>query len=277
MTGLVIGITGANGFLGRPLSRRLTAAGHTVIPIPRQLGALPMVDAVIHLAGESIAGFWTARRKRRIFESRVEGTRRLVERMVELDRRPRVFISASAAGFYGHRPGEVLTEESSNGRGFRARVCAAWEAEARAAEALGIRTVIPRFGTILDPSGGYLGKLMPLYRRGLCFVIGRASDRFPWISLEDAIRFIERSLADPSIRGPVNVVAPGTATQGEFARAIAAWLGRHVLGRLPRTALRLALGELATAFTDSQDVRPAEAIRRGFEFLHPTLEQALEA
>ena len=277
MTGLVIGITGARGFLGRALARRLDAAGHTVIPIPRNFGALPMVDALIHLAGESIAGRWTTAKKRRILESRVDGTRRLVERMVDLDWKPAVFISASAAGFYGHRPGEILTEESPKGQGFRARVCAAWESEARAAEGLGVRTVIPRFGTILASSGGYLGKLMPLYRRGLCFVIGRATDRFPWVSLEDAIRFIERALIDPAIRGPVNVVAPRPATQGEFARAVATWLGRHVLGRVPRTALHLALGELATAITDSQDVRPAEALRRGFEFLHPTLKQALEA
>ena len=272
MNGLVIGITGSRGFLGRPLSERLARAGHTVVPLPRIPGALPALDAVIHLGGESVAGLWTARRKRSILESRVEGTRRLVSRMRDLPHRPRVFLSASAVGVYGHRPGERLTEASGPGQGFRPRVCRAWETEARAAEDLGIRTVLLRFASILDPAGGYLGAMMPFLRRGMSFVLGRPTDRFPWISLDDTVRAIELCLREPDLRGAVNLAAPRTPTQAEFARTLSAWRGRHVVGRLPRTLLRLSLGELATAITDSQDVRPEKLRRHSFEFRHPDLE-----
>lgn len=269
--GLVVGLTGASGFLGRPLAARLAAAGHTVVPIPRDLGALPGVDALVHLAGESVAGLWTARKRRAILESRVEGTRRLVERMRDLERAPAVFVSASATGIYGHRPGEALDDDAAPGRGFRSDVCRAWEAEARAAEKFGVRTVLLRFGSVLDPEGGYFGRMIPFLRRGLCFVLGRTSDRFPWISREDAVRLVEFALATPGLGGPVNAVAPRAATQEEFARAAAALFRRHVLGRVPRRVLRALLGEFARAFIDSQDVRPAKALRHGFVFRHPNL------
>lgn len=269
---LVIGLTGASGFLGRPLAARLAAAGHTVVPIPREMGALPGVDALVHLAGESVAGIWTAGKRRAILESRVEGTRRLVDRMRDLGRKPRVFVCASATGIYGHRPGEVLDETAAPGSGFRSDVCRAWEAEAQAAENFGVRTVLLRFGSILDPAGGYLGGMTPFLRRGLCFVLGRTSDRFPWISREDALRLVEFALATPGLAGPVNAVAPRTPTQEEFARAAAALFRRHVLGRVPRRVLRVLLGEFARAFIDSQDVRPAKALCHGFVFRHPDLE-----
>ena len=271
MNRLVVGITGAGGFLGRPLAHRLARAGHTVVPLPRALGALPALDALVHLAGESVAGLWTARKRRLILESRVEGTRRLVSRMRDLGRRPRVFLSASAAGFYGHRPGERLTEDSGPGWGFRPQVCLAWEAEARAAETLGIRTVLLRFATVLDPSGGFLGAMAPFLRRRMCFVLGRAGDPFPWISLEDAIGAIEFCIRTTAIRGPVNLAAPCVPTQADFARTLSAWLGRPVVGRLPRTLLRIALGEFATAMTDSQEVVPEKLLRHAFEFRHPEL------
>lgn len=269
----VIGITGAGGFLGRALSRRLAGAGHTVVPVPRAPGLLPRFDALVHLAGENVAGLWTRGKRRRILESRTGGTRRLVSRMREAP--PGVFLCASAAGYYGHRPGEVLDENAPPGRGFRPGVCVAWEREARAAEALGVRTVLLRFGTVLDPSGGYLGRMLPFLRRGLCFVLGRPRDRFSWVSLEDAVRFVAFALERPSLRGPVNVTAPRALTQGEFARTVARWLGRRVLGRLPRSALRLALGELASAFVDWQDVRPVRARAEGFRFSRTLLSEAL--
>jgi hypothetical protein len=280
--GLVVGITGATGFLGRPLAARLRAAGHTVVPLPREMGALPGLDALVHLAGESIAGLWTARKRRAILESRVEGTRRLVRRLRDLPRPPAVFVSASATGIYGHRPGEILEDEAAPGHGFRSEVCRAWEAEARAAEALGVRTVLLRFGSVLDPEGGYLAGLAPFLRRGLCFVLGRTSDRFPWISREDAVRLAEFAIATPALSGTVNAVSPHPATQQEFARAAAALFRRRVLGRVPRRLLRILLGEFARAFIDHQDVRPAKALRHGFVFRHPRLESwtptlALEA
>ncbi len=268
---LVVALSGAGGFLGRALVPRLEAARHTAIALPRALGALPAVDAVVHLAGESIGGFWTARKRREIRASRVEGTRRLVERMRDLARPPRVFVCASAAGYYGHRPGEVLDEEAAPGRGFRSEVCLAWEDEARRAEALGVRTVFLRLGTVLDPEGGYLAAILPFLRLGLCFILGRWSDRFSWISREDALRLVEFCLQDDSVSGPVNATAPRSATQKELALALADLAGRHVLGRLPRRVLRLALGELARAFIDSQDVRPRKAMEGGFQFRHPDI------
>src|SRR5581483_11962595 len=134
--------------------------------------------------------------RRAIYNSRVLGTRRLVNRLPDAVSLPKVFLCASAAGYYGHRPGEPLDETSPPGRGFRAETCVAWEAEACKAEALGIRTVLLRFGNVLDPSGGYLGRMLPLLRRGFCFVLGDPADRFAWISLEDALRMIEFAMAN---------------------------------------------------------------------------------
>lgn len=269
---LVIAVTGSHGFVGSALVVRLRAAGHTVIPLPREIGQLPGCDALIHLGGASPAGFWTARRRRSIHASRVLGTRRLVGRLRDAVSLPKVFLCASAVGYYGHRPGEPLDESSAPGRGFRAETCAAWEAEARKAEELGVRTVRLRFGNVLDPSGGYLGRMLPLLRRGLCFVLGDPGDRFAWISLEDALRMIEFAMRTESIRGPLNVVAPVAATQGAFARAAADLAGRRVLGRLRGGLLRATLGPLASAIVDVQDVAPARALQEGFGHVHPTLQ-----
>jgi uncharacterized protein len=237
---LVIAIAGADGFLGTALEARLRAAGHTVLTVPPELGVLPGCDVLIHLGG-----------------------RELVSRLPDAVCLPKVYIVASSTDYYGHRPGEPLDESSPPGRGPRARV----EADALRAEALGIRTVILRFGEILDPSGGYLGRLLPLMRRGLCFVMGNPEDRFAWISLEDALRLIEFAMRK-EIRGALNAVAPVAATQGAFARAAAALAKRRLLGRLRSRFLRTRLGILA----DIQDVAPARALQEGFGFVHPTLQ-----
>jgi uncharacterized protein (TIGR01777 family) len=269
-------MTGSSGFLGRALTRRLWEAGHTVVPVSREPGLLPEVEAVVHLAGESIGGRWTARRRRAILESRVEGTRRLVERMRAMDCRPRVFLCASGAGFYGDRPGETLDEESGPGQGFRSEVCLAWEAEARRAESLGIRTAMLRFGAILDPSGGYLGKLLPWYRRGFSFIFGCSADPLAWVGLEDAVRFVDFALSH-AVEGPINVVAPERATQEEFAQLLAASTGHRLIGELPRWVLRGVLGELARALTDRQNLLPAKALRQSFHFRQDLLAACLSS
>lgn len=268
---LVIAMTGSHGFLGTALSARLRAEGHTVLPVSREPGILPGSDVLIHLAGESPAGLWTTRKKQAIRDSRVEGTRRVVGRLGSAVSRPKVLLCASAVGYYGHRPGEPLEETSAPGAGFRASTCVAWETEARTAEALGIRTVRLRFGSILDPSGGYLGRTLPLLRRGLCFVLGDPADRFAWVSLTDAVRMIQFAIENESVQGAINVTAPVAATQGAFARAAAALAGRRVVGRLRSGLLRAALGEFASAFVDIQDVAPARALQEGFSHVHPTL------
>ena len=269
---LVIAVTGSHGFVGSALVARLRGAGHTVIPLPREIGLLPGCDVLIHLGGSSPAGLWTARKRRAIHAGRVLGTRRLVGRLRDAVTLPKVFLCASAVGYYGHRPGEPLEETSAPGRGFRAETCVAWEAEARNAEALGIRTVLLRFGNVLDPAGGYLGRMLPLLRHGFCFVLGDPGDRFAWISLEDALRMIEFAMRNDGVRGPLNVVAPVAATQGAFARAAADLAGRRVIGRLRSGLLRAALGPLASAMVDVQDVAPARALQEGFGHVHPTLQ-----
>jgi uncharacterized protein (TIGR01777 family) len=268
---LVIAITGSHGFVGRALTSRLRAAGHTVLPLPRELGRLPGCDAIIHLAGESVAGVWTPSKRREIVQSRVLGTRRLVARLREGVSRPRVFLSASAVGYYGHRPGEALDEQSAPGRGFRSETCVAWEAEARKAGALGIRTVRLRFGNILDPSGGFVGRMLPFLRHGLCFVLGHPADRFSWVSLEDALRMIEFAIRSESVSGALNVTAPIAATQGAFARAMASLAGRRVVGRLRAGLLRACLGDFASSLVDRQEVAPTKALQEGFSHVHPSL------
>ena len=237
---LVIAIAGTDGFLGAALEARFRGAGHTVIPLPREIGLLPGCDVLIQL-----------------------GDGDLVSKLPDAVALPKVFIYGSSTDYYGHRPDEPLDEASPPGRGPRA----AAEADALRAEALGVRTVILRFGEILDPSGGYLGRMLPLMRRGLCFIMGNPEDRFAWISLEDALRLIEFVIRK-EIRGAVNAVAPVAATQGAFARAAAAIARRRLLGRLRSRFLRTRLGILA----DIRDVAPARALQEGFGFVHPTLQ-----
>lgn len=237
---LVIAVAGHQGFLGAALLARLRAANHTVIPLPREIGLLPGCDVLIQLDDQD-----------------------LVSRLPDAVCLPKVFIYGSSTDYYGHRPGEPLDESSPPGRGPRA----AAEAAALRAATLGIRTVILRFGEVLDPSGGYLGRMLPLMRRGLCFVMGDPGDRFSWISLEDALRLIEFAMLK-EIRGVVNAVAPVAATQGAFARAAASLARRRVLGQLRSRRIRASLGILA----DIQDVAPARALQEGFGFVHPTLQ-----
>lgn len=249
---LVIAVAGSQGFVGSGLVARLRSQGHTVIPVPRELGLLPGCDALIQLDG---IGDRSA-------------TRLLVSRLATAVSLPQVFLHASSTDVYGHRPGEPLDESSPAGSGRRAEACAAAEAEAMQAEARGVRTVLLRFGELLDPSGGPLARVLPLMRRGLCFVMGDPSDRFPWIGLADALRLIEFAMLREAVRGPLNVVAPVAATQGAFARAAAGLAKRRVLGRLRSRLLRASLGFRA----DVQDVAPARALQEGFGYVHPTLQ-----
>ena len=188
-------LTGAGGFLGRALDARLGAAGYRIARLKlREAQTAPVSDAVIHLAGEPIAQRWTAAAKRRIHDSRTEGTRRLVAELSKLVRPPRVLVSASAIGIYGSRGDEILTEASAPGGDFLAGVCADWERAAREAAALGTRVVSLRFGIVLDPRGGALARMLPAFRLGAGGRLGPGRQWMSWIHMEDALGLIETAL-----------------------------------------------------------------------------------
>jgi uncharacterized protein (TIGR01777 family) len=294
-------ITGSRGLIGSALVPFLTAGGHEVIRLlsrpatpayddgtlwhvwpeeePAPSAQLAQADAVIHLAGENIAtGRWNARKKQQIRESRVRSTRRLAEVLAVLpsSQRPPTLLCASAVGFYGHRGDEELSEDSSPGRGFFPEVCQEWEAAAEPARQAGIRTVHLRFGAVLSPRGGALAKQLPAFRWGLGAVLGNGQQWFSWISIEDAIAAIYHCLMEPSIQGPVNVVAPEPVPQRTFAKMLGRVLRRPAVFWLPAPVLRRLFGELADhALLASTRVRPGKLLATGFTFEYPDLESAL--
>jgi uncharacterized protein (TIGR01777 family) len=241
--------------------------------------ALEGHDAAVHLAGESIAGGrWTDERKRRIRDSRVRGTKLLAETLARLSRPPRVFVSASAIGYYGDRGDEVLTEESAAGVGFLPEVCREWEEAAEAARAAGIRTVFLRFGLILSAEGGALAKMLPPFRLGVGGNVGGGRQFYSWVSLADVIDVIHFALADERLGGAVNVVAPQPVTNAEFTKTLGRVLSRPTFFPAPAFGLRLAFGEMADALLlASARVEPARLRAAGYAFKHPQLEGALRS
>jgi hypothetical protein len=291
-------VSGASGLVGSALVPALRAAGHRVDglsrrppragttdiqwdPAQRRLDprALERVDAVVHLAGESIAALrWTTSVKERIRRSRVDGTRLLAGTLAGLERPPRVLISASAVGYYGNRGETPLTEKSAPGSGFLADVCREWEAAADPARAAGIRVVHPRFGLVLAGQGGALPRIARPFRLGAGGVVGSGRQYWSWIGIDDLVGVIELCLALDALAGPVNAVAPAPATNREFTRALAQVLRRPALVPLPALAVRLVLGEMGRALLlDSARVVPRRLERAGFRFRHPGLEDALRA
>lgn len=278
-------ISGGSGFIGRALVALLAEQGYQCIVLSRdpdrtQAGlppharALsyevpwPPVQAVINLAGESIVGLWTPAKRERIFRSRLKTTNRLVQWITQVSPRPAVFLSMSAVGIYGHRPGEKLTETDplDPEQKFRYQVCRAWEEAAEQARALGVRVVLLRVGNVLHPAGGFLGNLLPLYRRLPVVGVGRPESWFSWISRRDAVRLIRFALDEEGLSGPLNLTAPFPVQQGAFTRLVAARLGKPVRGRLPGRLLRFMVGDFADAFLDSQAIYPAGALAQGFVF-----------
>jgi uncharacterized protein len=231
--------------------------------------ALPATDAIIHLAGESVAGIWTPWKRRRVLESRVSTTRLLAAHPSS------VFLSASAVGYYGDRPGEVLTESSAPdpANRFRAQVCRAWEQATSGAPG---RVVQLRLGHVLALGGGYIGTLLPLFRIGAGCIFGNAAARVSWITIFDTVRLIGFALENERFSGPLNITTPNSMTQSELARGIATHCNRRVLARIPAWLLRGCLGEAAQALTEDQDIRPANAIDAGFRFEFPEWRGARE-
>ena len=288
-------ITGGTGFLGRPLVAHLARLGYECTVLTRDparaiacglppgvkianAGTLPAADAVIHLAGEGVAGLWTPRKRRAILSSRVEGTRRLIASLRSASVHPHTLLAASAVGFYGDRPGELLDECSpvDPRAGFRSEVCRQWEAAANEAEALGIRVINLRLGNVMHAGGGYLGGLLPIFRMlgGLAF--GRSEAAIPWISREDCLRLIVFAMANERWYGPLNLIAPAPVTHREFAAGLADRMHRPFLGAVPSALVRLALGDFSSALLDDQHIVPAKALAAGFAYRHPAWHDWLE-
>ena len=287
-------VTGATGLVGSALVPFLAAGGHEVVRLGRSVpapgdirwdpaagvldgNAMEGLDGVVHLAGENIAsGRWTAEKKRRIQESRVNGTRLLAETLAALERPPRVLVSASAIGFYGDRGGEELAEGSPAGVGFLPEVCREWEAATGAAERKGVRVAHARLGIVLSKDGGALAKMLTPFRLGAGGNIGNGRQYMSWITLDDTVAAMGHLLATESAAGPVNVVAPAPVTNGEFTRTFGRVLRRPTLFPMPGFAARLAFGEMAEALLlASTRVKPAGLLGSGFAFRHNSLEEGL--
>jgi hypothetical protein len=245
---------------------------------PPPSDALHGIEVVFNLAGENVGEHrWTRKRKAAIRESRVSGTRYLVAGIEALRDRPRVLVSASAVGYYGDRGDETLDETAAPGSGFLADLCLAWEAEARKAEALGLRVVTPRFGVVLGPGGGALSKMLTPFKMGVGGRLGSGRQWMPWVHLDDAVGFLLLAATSAGVSGPLNAVAPAPATNREFTKALGTALGRWTIFPMPGFMLRVAVGEFASVLLSSQRVVPRAAEKAGYAFLHPALDGALQA
>lgn len=288
-------LAGASGLIGTALGPALRAAGHDVARLVRGAPAaadeifwdpgarildatrLEDVDAIVNLSGENVASRrWTAAQRERILRSRVDATFTLVTAVTKLTRKPAVFLSASATGFYGDCGDEELTEASGIGHGFFPETCLAWETHAEGAARAGVRTALLRFGVVLAPGDGALAKMLPVFRLGLGGRVGDGRQWLSWIALDDGVAAICFALADPRCAGPINIVAPAPVTNAEFAATLGRVLRRPAVLPVPAWALRLVFGRLADeTLLASTRVVPAKLLEAGFGFRHATLEAAL--
>jgi uncharacterized protein len=293
-----IAITGASGLIGSQLAAFLRTGGHRVDPMVRNpetaqgtdivwnpqsgnvdLQALEGVDAVVHLAGENIAGGrWTEERKRRVLESRVNGTKTIAEAVSSLKNKPKVLIVASAIGFYGARGDEVLSEESAPGEGYLTEVCRAWEEAARSAEEAGIRVVKLRIGIVLSAGGGALATMLPAFKLGVGGVVGSGRQYMSWIALDDVVGLVHHVLMSDDLHGVLNATAPNPVTNRAFTKTLGRVIRRPTVLPVPSFAIKAMFGEMGdTLLLQGSRVLPERAERAGFEFLHPELEGALRA
>ncbi len=299
-------VSGSGGLVGTALRPALETAGHQVVLLLRRgrgpggppasgaggpagssaswdlpsgsidAAALEGLDAVVHLAGETIAQRWTEARKRRIRDSRVAGTGLLAGALARLSRRPAVMVCASAIGYYGDRGEEILTERSASGTGFLPEVCRAWEAAALPAAEAGIRVVHLRFGVVLSAGGGALARMLPPFRLGAGGVLGDGSQFMSWIALDDAVAAILHGLGRTDLAGAANAVSPRPVSNREFTKTLGRVLSRPTLFPMPAFVARALFGEMADALLlSSARVEPARLLETGFRFAHSDLEAAL--
>jgi uncharacterized protein (TIGR01777 family) len=287
-------VSGSSGLVGTALVPALKVSGYEVTRLVHgvssgtgQIGwdtARPIApesvsgfDAVVHLAGESIVGRWTEAKKRRILESRVQGTRNLVQALVEAPQRPRVLLSGSATGYYGDRGDEILREDSSSGQAFTSELCRQWEGATEGATAADIRTVQIRLGVALSAAGGALKKMLLPFRMGVGGNMGNGRQWFSWVDVQDVVGAIQHVLKTESLRGPVNLVSPNPVTNAEFTKTLASVLSRPAVFPMPAFAARLAFGQMADELLlASQRIEPAKLIASGYVFQKPDLRKALQ-
>lgn len=288
-------VTGATGFVGSRLLQKLDAPAVLTRDVQRARAALPHarpfawdarsaaaeafenVDAVFHLAGEPVAqGRWTAAKKRRIYDSRVGGTRALVQTLAQLPRKPAVLVCASAVGFYGDRGDEVLDERSAPGDDFLAHVCIEWERAAAEAEAIGIRTVSLRIGIVLGRSGGAMSRMLPLFKLGFGGRLGHGRQWMPWVHLDDVVGLLIHAANCATLHGPMNGVGPTAVDNREFTRLLGSVVRRPTLFPVPALALRVLVGEFAEILLASNRIVPRVAKESGYQFAFADVRTAFE-
>lgn len=294
-------LAGATGFVGRALVKRLLEGGHELVVLSRRVDAfkdtlspklkiepwdgrtagawasrLDGTDAVVNLSGEGIADKrWTKGRKLALRSSRLDTTRALVSAITSVSKKPSVLVNASAVGFYGPVEKGDVTETAPKGSGFLADLCAQWEWEAKKAEASGLRVVMLRFGVILEKEGGALLKFLLPFRLFAGGPLGSGRQYFPWIHRGDAVGAVIHAIEKPSLSGPVNVTAPGSATMGEFCEALGAVMHRPSWAPVPELILRPLLGEVAGMLVTGQRAVPKKLQESGYRFRYPDVRTAL--
>jgi uncharacterized protein len=297
-------VSGASGLIGSALAPELGRGGHAVVRLVRREpgahevqwdplkppplatsatggapedGALEGFDAVVHLAGENIAGRWTTAKKARIRDSRVQGTSMLAAALAQAAPPPKVMVCASGVGIYGDRGDEILREESAPGSDFLAEVVKQWEAAAEPATKAGIRVVMLRFGVVLSARGGALAQMLPPFRMGVGGRIGSGRQWMSWIALEDVVGVIQHALETGSLQAPVNAVAPHPVMNAAFTRTLGEVLRRPAVFPMPAFMVRLIFGEMGEALLlSSQRVDCGKLLASGYRFRYPELKQALE-
>jgi len=289
-----VAIAGASGLVGSALTPVLKKLGAQITRLVRSQpkageiewhpnqdevssGSLEGFDVIINLAGENIAVRWTDDQKRKIRDSRVNGTHLLSEAIAKLTKKPRVFVCASATGIYGDRDDETLDEQSESGGGFLAGVCREWEKACEPASKAGVRVVNLRFGPILAREGGMLAKLLTPFKMGMGGKVGTGRQYISWVAIEDAIQAVKLAIEDASINGPLNVVSPNPVTNEEFTRTLGHVLNRPTALAMPAFAARIAFGEMADEMLlASQKVLPRKLLNAGFHFGYAELETTLK-
>jgi hypothetical protein len=288
-------ISGASGLIGGALRPALVADGHSTAALVRRPAAgdqvqwdpacsldpraIEQFDAIVHLAGKNIAGRWTDKFKREVRESRVQGTRTLATAAAESFRQtgnPRIFVAASAIGFYGDRGDEELTEASPRGAGFLADVCQEWEDAAASAAEAGVRVVHLRIGVVLTKDGGALRAMLPAFRFGLGGPVGDGRQYMSWVTLADVVGAFQFALTNNQVTGPANIVAPQPVRNREFVSALGAALHRPAVFPLPAFVVKALFGEMGESLLlASARVEPTQLLTSGFQFAHPDLTDAL--